>query len=375
MTNKEAYIVLNMISGVGPIRLSKLCEALGEPLGVLSAKKNKIEAVDGIGPVLAAEISNWKKNIDIEAELKLADKAGVKILIRDDAEYPPQLKELPDAPLCLYVRGNAALLSEKSIAIVGSRRITLYGKRMAQHLAASAIYAGWPIISGLAFGVDAAAHNAVLDAGGKTVAVLGGGLARLFPQEHVPLAKRIIMSNGAVISEFPMEFPPNKRSFPMRNRIISGLSLGTIVVEAGTSSGALITAKFALDQNRLVFAVPGEADNPQARGCNQLIKDGAKLVETIDDVLEEFEFLPGMERKCADEAIKNGKEEKKTSFDLKFDEDELKILSLLSEGEKNADVLSFESGISAGKLMALLSRMEMKRLINQAPGKNFSIRR
>jgi DNA processing protein len=375
MTNKEAYIILNMVSGVGPIKLSKLCESFGSPAEALSAKKKALESVEGIGTILAEEISKWKENIDIDAELKLCEKAGVSIITRDDESYPPRLLELPDAPLCIYLRGSAEILSKKSIAIVGSRRITNYGRRMSEYLASSAAYAGWPVISGLAFGTDAIAHKAALDAGGETVAVLGGGLARIFPQDHLPLAKRIVESGSAVISEFPMEFPPNKRSFPMRNRIISGLSLGTVVIEAGSSSGALITAKFALEHGRLVFAVPGEADNPQARGCNKLIKDGAKLVENFDDILEEFDFLPGMRNHLKTESEESGNTENISHNDLKLSEDELKITTLLEEGEKSADSLSVESGIDAGKLLSLLSMMEMKKLITQNPGKIFSIRR
>jgi len=344
---------------------------------VLSARKNELSSVDGVGPVLGEEIAGWKDNIDFEEELKLVEKAGVKIITRLDADYPQCLAELPDAPLCIYVRGSCRAMSGNLIGVVGSRRISSYGRRMAEYLSASAAYAGWKVVSGLAFGADAVAHDAVVNAGGITVAVLGGGLARIFPQDHIPLARRMIESGGALISEFPMEFPPNKRSFPMRNRIISGLSLGTLVVEAGSSSGALITAKFALEQGRMVFAVPGEADNPQARGCNRLIRDGAKLVENFDDVLEEFEFLPGVLEKTSGKTSRSFEDgiEKKSDADLKLEEDEAKIIALLEEGSKSADVLATESKIAVGRLLALLMRMEMKKIIRQEPGKVFSIRR
>ncbi len=375
MTDREAYIILNMISGVGPIRLSRLCEKFGSPSAVLSAKRNEISSVDGIGSALAEEISKWRTQTDLDAELKLVDKAGVGIITRGDTGYPSRLAELPDAPLCLYVRGNADALNGNLIGVVGSRRITNYGRRMSDYLSSSAAYAGWTVVSGLAFGTDAVAHEAAMNAKGLTVAVLGGGLARIFPQDHIALARRIVETNGALISEFPMEFPPNKRSFPMRNRVISGLSLGTIVIEAGTTSGALITAKFALEQGRAVFAVPGEADNPQARGCNRLIKDGAKLVESFDDVLDDFEFLPGVVKKEERSSAQGRGGAEKSDEDLKLDEDEARILALLEEGERSADSLAIGSGIPAGRLLALLMKMEMKKIIVQNPGKIFSARR
>ncbi len=376
MTNREAYIILNMISGVGPIRLSRLCERFGSPSAVLSAKKSELSSVDGVGGALGGEIAKWKDNIDLDAELRLVEKAGVKIISRGDAEYPSRLAELPDAPLCLYLRGNIEALSGNLLGIVGSRRISNYGRRMAEYLAASAAYAGWIVVSGLAFGADAVAHDAVVNAKGKTIAVLGGGLARIFPQDNIPLARRIIDAEGAILSEFPMEFPPNKRSFPMRNRTISGLSLGTLVIEAGSISGALITAKFALEQGRMVFAVPGEADNPQARGCNRLIRDGAKLVENFDDVLEEFEFLPGVLRKSqGDDGANLSSTKGKSNASLQIDEDEAKIIALLENGEKSADSLVVEAEMGVGELLALLMQMEMKKLITQNPGKIFSLRR
>lgn len=375
MTDRQAYIILNMISGVGTARLAAICARFGSPSNVLELSRKQLETVPGIGPVLAEEIAGWKKNIDYEAEMKLADRGGVKVLTKADDDYPPLLKELSDAPLCLYVRGKLDPQNNLVIGIVGSRRVTNYGKKMAEYLSSSAVYAGWTVVSGLAFGIDAAAHQAAIDAKGKTFAVLGGGLARIFPQEHVPLARKIVEGGGAIISEFPMEFPPNRRSFPMRNRIISGLSKGVIVVEAGVSSGALITAKFAIEQNRLVFAVPGQADNPQAKGCNNLIKQGAKLTETFEDIIEEFEFSPSMRpAKTQNENAEHTNLEETAIKDLTLTEEEHKVISLLETGEKTADSLSLETEMPAGKLLALLMKMEMKKIIVQLPGKRFSLK-
>lgn len=248
-----------MVSGVGPARMAALVAACGSPSAVLERSAGELSSIQGISAALAEKIASWREHVDLAGELDLADRGGVRIIVKDDPEYPSILKEIHDAPICLYVRGKLPDLESKSIAIVGSRRMSAYGRSMAQHLAESAVYAGWTVVSGLAYGVDAAAHQAVLNAGGKTVAVLGGGLARVQPQEHLPMAREIA-ATGAVVSEYPMEFPPNRRSFPMRNRIISGLSRATLVVEAGIGSGALITAAAATEQGRAVFAVPGGSD-------------------------------------------------------------------------------------------------------------------
>ncbi|MFA6567535.1 MAG: DNA-processing protein DprA [Victivallales bacterium] len=376
MTDREAYITLNIISGIGPARVKSLCGRFGSVSNVLQSSREELKSVQGIGGTLAEAISCWKTDADYKSEMKLAERAGVEIITLADDEYPSALKEVHDAPLCLYIRGQMPSDNDFMLGVVGSRRITNYGRSMSEHLSRAAAYAGWTVVSGLAYGTDAVAHKTVVDAGGRTIAVLGGGLARIFPQDHVPLAKSIIESGGAVISEFPMEFAPNRRSFPMRNRIISGLSKGVIVIEAGTTSGALITAKFALDQGRLVFAVPGQADNPQARGCNSLIKQGAKLTESFDDIMEEFEFLPAFSRtsnyKIVDDQDVTNKREEPT---LKLTEDEGRIIGLLKNGDASADSLVAETGMGAGKLLSLLMKMEMKKLISQLPGKRFSLRK
>ncbi|MFA6292054.1 MAG: DNA-processing protein DprA [Victivallales bacterium] len=375
MTDREAYIILNIISGIGPARVKSLCAHFGSVSSILLASSGELKSVQGIGNTLAEAISGWKTDSDHESEMELAERAGVEIITLADDEYPSALKDVHDAPLCLYVRGQMPSDSDFMLGVVGSRRITNYGRSMSEHLSRSAAYAGWTVVSGLAYGTDAVAHKAVVDAGGRTVAVLGGGLARIFPQDHVPLAKSIIEGGGAVISEFPMEFAPNRRSFPMRNRIISGLSKGVLVIEAGTTSGALITAKFALDQGRLVFAVPGQADNPLARGCNELIRQGAKLTESFDDIIGEFEFLPDFHPTSNRKTVEDRPTEEENDFDsFMLDEDEGKIISVLKNGEASADSLAGETGISTGKLLSTLMKMEIKKLIIQLPGKRFSLR-
>lgn len=368
MTDRNALIILNMISGIGPVRVRELSSLFGSPAKILSSSREQLASAPNIGKKIAEDIYSWQKTIEYEKELELAEKAGVKIITYLDDEYPELLKEIYDPPLCLYVRGNLSANTARNIGIVGSRRITNYGSRIGKHLSEAASFAGWNVVSGLAYGMDAIAHQAVVDANGITIAVLGGGLARIHPQDHIPLAKKIIEKNGAVISEFPMEFSPNKWSFPMRNRIISGLSQGVIIVEAGLRSGSLITAKCALDQGRTVFAVPGQADNPQAKGTNQLIKNGAKLTESFDDVLEEFEFLPGL----------HTQQEKIQQKEIEINdisEEEKAILTALSRGNLSADQLAAETNIPTGALLSNLMKMEIKRMVSQLPGKIFEAKK
>ncbi|OGV51789.1 MAG: DNA protecting protein DprA [Lentisphaerae bacterium GWF2_44_16] len=367
MKDRDACIILNMISGIGSARLEALTSHFGSPSAILQASAQEISSVKGVGAVLAEKVADWKNEVSYEMELELAEKGGVRIITQYDPEYPEILKEIYDPPICLYVRGELPLPLGQAIAVVGSRRISNYGRKMAKHLSEAAVYAGWTVVSGLAYGIDAVAHQAALDAGGKTIAVLGGGLARIHPQDHIPLAREII-NNGALISEFPMEFPVSRQSFPRRNRIVSGLSKGVLVIEAGLESGALITANQALEQGRLVFAVPGNADNPQAKGSNSLIRQGAKLTESFEDILEEFEFLPGFEglKKVREEAAEY-------SASHEFSEEEKRIISILESGDTGFDSIAMETGIPAGKLLASLMKLEMKKTINQLPGKVYSV--
>ncbi len=381
MTEREAHVVLNMVPGVGPIRLTALCGHFGSAAAVLSAGRRSLQAVPGIGAELAGEIAAWETTTDVSAELRLAERAGVRIVTRADADYPPLLAAIHDPPLCLYVRGELPDPGRPGLGIVGSRRITPYGRRMAEALAVAAAQAGWSVISGLAYGVDAVAHESAITAGGLTVAVLGGGLARIHPQDHIPLARRIAAGAGAVVSEFPMAFPPSRRTFPMRNRIISGMSQGVVVVEAGLKSGALITARTALDQGRQVLAVPGRADDPQSRGCNQLIRDGAKLVEGFEDIVADFEFLPGFPAPpacagtfpAAAARSADGREVRENDAPgLKVPPDEGKILALLAaEGECGIDRIAAAVGLPMGPLLALLMEMTIKKRIEALPGKRY----
>ena len=376
MTDREAYIILNLISGIGPARLNALLEFCGEPAEIFRTNVRDLASVQGIGESLARRIADWEKQIDLEHELDLAKRGGVEIITRDDENYPSLLAEIHDPPICLYIRGKIPEgISTRSLAIVGTRNVTTYGQRMARHLAESAAYSSFIVVSGLAYGVDAIAHKAALDAGGESVSVLGGGLARIQPQEHVPLAREIA-AHGAVISEFPMEFSPTRHSFPMRNRIISGISKATLVIEAGLNSGSLITASFALEQGRPVFAVPGQADNPQAAGCNRLIRQNAILTETFDDILEEFDFLPGFgrhenmlqEENAADEFLSGGEEDSSISSEA------AKILDFRKKGDAAVDEISAGLDLSAAEISAALIGLDLLRRVRREGMKYHRIR-
>ncbi len=380
MTEREACIILNMLNGIGYARYRALVNYFESPATVLEQNADELCQVKGISRELAAKIANWRHEIKLDDELDLVQRGGVNIITLNEAEYPQLLKEIYDPPLCLYVRGALPDFNNHSIAIVGSRRVTIYGKKMARYLSESAVYAGWKIISGLAYGVDAIAHQTAVELHGVTVAVLGGGLARIHPQDHVPLARDIVESGGALISEFPMKFPVSRQSFPRRNRIVSGLCQAVLVVEAGIDSGAMITANTAIEQGRSVFAVPGNADNPQARGCHKLIKDGARLTESFDDILEEFDFLPGFSglresqnNYIADDANLNVTADNDTAA-TPPPADETTIAGLLRGKQKTFDTLQAESGISTGKLLALLMKLEIQQTVTQMPGKIYKLR-
>ena len=374
MDDKRAFICLNLIPGIGPIKVKRLIEIFGSPSAIFQQSSKNLQGVEGIGAKLANEIFQGPGSHNPNEELSMAERAGVEIITQSCSNYPAYLKEIADPPLVLYVRGNSSVLNlaERTIAMVGSRRPSHYGIKMAETLAVSAVTADWLTISGLAIGIDTASHRATVNAGGTTIAVLGSGLGRLYPQENLELARKIC-EKGAVISEFPMTYPPDRRSFPMRNRIISGMSCGTIVVEAGLKSGTLITANQAADQGRNVFAVPGRANEPGSRGCHSLIRDGAKLIENFADVLEEYNNLSLFDaaqlNKIEPEA--NKKEVNQGLPGLTLSETEQKIVKFLSMGEATVDDMVEELEIAVSKIFATLIGLETKKLVKPLPGRRY----
>jgi DNA processing protein len=366
MTSREAYIALNMVDGIGPIRVRALLDRFREPQAILSATRTDLMQVEGVGDEVARSITSWQEKVNLDGELQRIEKAGVRVVTRDDAEYPKNLREVYDPPIILYVKGALSERDALSIAIVGSRRTTLYGQDMARKLAYQLGRVGVTVVSGLARGIDTAAHHGALQAKGRTVAVIGCGIDIVYPAENEKLANEIVEKGGAVVTEFPFGVKPDRQNFPMRNRIISGWSLGAVVVEANLKSGALITASQAAEQGRQVFAVPGRADSILSRGTNKLIKDGAKLTEDAEDILGEFEYLLPKRATEAAEAVSGSGGTKPA---LKLSEMEEKVMAHLSREETAIDDIIRASGLTTACVSATLLSLEMKRLVRQLPGK------
>jgi DNA processing protein len=285
MEEREHLIALNMIEGLGSIRITKLLNYFNSIESIFKSGQSKLKSIAGIGEEISYRISHFDIK-DLKRELGLCKKETIEIISIFDKGYPESLKNIPDAPVILYVKGqlNSPGLN---IAIIGSRKASKYGLSMAERLSMELASLGVTIISGMARGIDSAAHRGALKAGGRTVAVLGSGLLNIYPPENAELAKAIY-KEGALVSEFPLKRAPLRENFPRRNRIVSGLSRGVAVIEAAQRSGALITADLALDQGRDVFALPGEVDSPTSYGTNYLIKQGAKLIDSAEDILEEY---------------------------------------------------------------------------------------
>lgn len=361
-TDIKSWIKLNMIKGIGPLRFVTLLKHFGSPQEILSAKASRLSQVKGIGEQIAHSIVELRDKVNVDIELEKIEKEGVRILTLDSEEYPINLKSIWDPPPVLYIKGKITQNDRLAIAMVGSRAATSYGKTVAAKLAEELVQAGFTIISGLARGIDAASHKGAINANGRTIAVLGCGIDVIYPQENKKLFYEII-EHGAVVTEFPFGTPPGKFNFPQRNRIISGLALGTVIVEAPIRSGALITADCALEQNREVFAVPGQIVSKLSKGTHQLIKQGAKLVENAQDIIEELELFS--------EAIKKTPQIKK-NHKIALSQEEEKIYQLISATEpKYIDAISYSSQMSPAQVAATLIQLEIKGLVKQLIGKRF----
>ena len=280
MDAREALIALNLLEGIGPVRVRQLTEHFGDPAAILSATPSQLERVRGISSELAATVAGWEKKVDLSGELKRIADFGCHIVIAWDEEYPSLLKETYDPPVVLYVKGKLLPSDKNSVAMVGSRMTTHYGIETARKLAFQLAYAGVTVVSGGARGIDTAAHQGALKGKGRTVVALGNGINQIYPAENAQLFQQIAES-GAVITQFPFNRKADRQTFPIRNRIVAGKTLGTVVVEANLTSGDLITAGMAVELGRQVFAVPGRIDSPRSKGCHDLIKKGAKLCEGI----------------------------------------------------------------------------------------------
>jgi len=362
MNATEACIALNMLPTVGPVRLRKLLEVFQEPQQILTAKRSDLRKVEGIGKEVADQISNWESTIDLPAELQRIRDFGATVITQKSPSYPRPLREIHAPPIVLYVSGELLDRDHHAVGVIGARRTTYYGTESAKKLAYQLAYAGLTVISGLARGIDTAAHQGALAAKGRTIAVIGSGLAKLYPPENGPLAEKIRRGNGAIVSEFSMDIEPDRQTFPMRNRIISGWSHGILVVEAGLNSGALITAAQALEQGRAVYAVPGQITAPSAMGSNRLIQQGAKLVMDASDILEDLEVL-----------LPDAKPSRETAARPlpRLSEEERRVFGAIDANETSIDDIAARSELPSAVVSSTLLQLELKRLVKQLPGKYF----
>ena len=361
MNAREAYIALNMIDGIGPVKVRALVEALGEPAGVFKAPHADLVRVRGIGPELAQSIITQREQVDPVAEEEKAAKLEARLVTFVDDDYPELLKQIHDPPLALYVQGTLEKKDKQSVAVVGTRRASHYGLSVADRLGYQLAKCGLVVVSGLARGIDSAAHQGALKGGGRTIAVLGSALDTLYPPENAELARKIT-KQGAVISEYTLGREADRTTFPYRNRIISGMSMGAVIVEADTKSGAMMTADAALDQGRSVFAVPGRIDQPGSHGPHRLIKNGARLVEDIDDILQEFEMLlptDPLKKAAALDSLPR----------VQLSADEQAVIKALFEEPLDIDSLARRANLPMPLLTSMLLGLEMKRVIRMLPGR------
>ena len=350
------WVLLSMVPQVGPSRFQRLLDAFGEAEAAWRAAPLPL-ARAGLDRRAIGGLAELRAKVDPAEVWQKLERLGVIVMTLADPTYPEHLREIADPPPVLYLKGGLLAADRWAVAVVGTRRMTAYGRQVTERLVGELARSGVTIVSGLARGVDALAHRAALEAGGRTLAVLGSGLDRVYPTEHAGLAREIV-ERGAVISEFPLGTPPDALNFPRRNRIISGLSMGTLVVEAGETSGALITADFALEQGRDVFAVPGSILSPASAGPNRLIQEGAKLVASAQDILEELNLTAVAQHEAAREALPGN-------------ETEAALLRLLSSEPLHVDELGRTSALPVAQVSSALTMMELKGLVRQVGGMNY----
>jgi DNA processing protein len=359
MQRRDSYWHLAMIPGIGPVRVRRLLESMGSVEQILLARESELASVEGISNELARKIVKARDEVDLDREKRLAQDHGVEVLDCEDDRYPQSLKEIYDPPLVLYMKGKIPKRFSMGIGVIGTREPSVYGRENAKKFSFQLAYAGVAVVSGLARGVDTFAHQGALAAKGSTWAVVGCGLTTCYPSENQSLMDKITEDN-CVISEFPMETKPDRQTFPMRNRIVSGLCHGVLVVEAGAQSGALITARMALDQGRNVYAIPGRIDQPEAKGCHLLLKQGAKLVEGVEDIVQDLNLLfseKPVQREFPEVEKLNG--------------DEAELYNALGKEEMHVDRLIQKTGLPSSKVSSTLLRLEMKKRVQQLPGQYF----
>jgi DNA processing protein len=353
---KRFWVGFNKVHGIGPSRLEKLILAFGDIEDAWTASSSELEKA-GLGRRYVKELVNSRAELDLDKEMREIEEAGFHVVTWDDESYPKRLREISAPPPVLYVWGEISSGDRWATAIVGTRRPTSYGRTVTQELATALALSGVTVVSGLARGIDGLSHNAVLEAGGRTLAVLGSGLDQIYPPEHRNLAERIA-SRGAVVSDYPLGTRPEGRNFPPRNRIISGLSLAVVIVEAGEGSGALITADFAAEQGRDLYAVPGSIYSRASRGTNSLIQAGARSLTSVDDLLEglNLDLIARHER---------------AGQELPEDAKERSVFETLASDPIHVDEIQVRCGLPVSDVTAALAMLELKGRVRQVGGMQY----
>lgn len=362
-------VALSLVPGLGPRLTQALLDRFGSASAARQARPDELKRIPHIGEKLGHSFADALRSADPSAELERAEKHGVRLLPRSSPEYPARLRELADSPHLLYLRGAISSADATAVAIVGSRKCTAYGQRMAMRLASGLARAGHTVVSGLALGIDGAAHRGALEGGGRTIAVLAGGLSSIYPPEHVDLAEQVA-SRGALLSETPMLMEPQRGMFHARNRLISGLAQAVVIIEANDRSGALITARHAAEQGRDLFALPANVDSPHSAGSNRLLREGAKLIRDVDDLLDDLKGLRSPILPIAREVASAPAAPVKPP---PLDPTQQRVWDLLSE-PRHQDEITRHLGISSGDVAKLLLSMEMKKIIRRGPGNMYERR-
>lgn len=360
----QTVLQLCMLPGLGPRTLTSLLDGFGSAQAVLNATDTRLASVHGVGKKLIHTIRTATHHVDTAEILRWCHENDCHVISKGTNIYPQRLHDLVDAPPVLFCQGNLIPADEMAVAIVGTRHASTYGLKQAERFGYGLARAGVTVISGMARGIDAAAHNGALSGGGRTVAVLGGGLGKIYPSEHTGLAKAIA-ADGAVISEYAPQAQPRAGMFPQRNRLIAALSLATLVIEAPDRSGSLITANLAAEQNRAVLALPGQVTSRNSRGTNQLIREGATLVQTVDDVLEALGPMDQPVETDDGHEVRNPAE-------LKLNDLERQVLSLIEDSSTPIDDVIRNSGLPAHRVIATISVLEMRRLVRRLSGQYVS---
>jgi DNA processing protein len=371
-------LALALVPGLGPRLTEALLRQFGSASAARAARPDQLATIPRISPRLAEEFADALRTADVDGELALVQKHNVELLPRHDSSFPRLLAEIPDAPHLLYVRGGLVPADGNAVAVVGSRQCSSYGKRLAEQIAGGLARAGFTVVSGLARGIDGIAHRAALDAGGRTIAVLAGGLSEIYPSEHTELAESVTRA-GALLSEAPMGMAPQRGMFHSRNRLISGLARAVVIVEANEKSGALITAAHAAEQGRDVIAVPANVDSSYSGGSLRLLRDGARLIRGIDDLLEDLlgapaaEVAPPETATAATERPRAATPKPAPIQPVGLDSDQQRVWDFLAE-PRHADEISRELGIPIGPLSTVLMTLEMKRYIRRLAGNMYERR-